>query len=35
VAESQNGDVAWIGEAAQALEQEPIKLEFLEESLVA
>ncbi len=26
---------AWIGEAAQALEQEPIKLELLEEALVA
>jgi len=29
------GDIAWIEEAAKALEQEPIKLEFLEEALVA
>ena len=28
-------DIAWIEEAAKALEQEPIKLEFLEEVLVA
>jgi putative transposase len=28
-------DIAWIEEASKALEQEPIKLEFLEESLVA
>jgi len=28
-------DIAWIEEAAKALEQEPIKLEFLEEALVA
>jgi transposase-like protein len=28
-------DVAWIEEAAKALEQEPIRLEFLEEALVA
>jgi len=28
-------DIAWIEEAAKALEQEPIKLEFLEEALAA
>ena len=28
-------DIAWIEEAAKALEQEPIRLEFLEEALVA
>jgi len=28
-------DIAWIEEAAKALEKEPIKLEFLEEALVA
>jgi len=28
-------DIAWIEEAAKALEQEPIKLEFLEEALVS
>ena len=28
-------DIAWIQEAAKALEKEPIKLEFLEEALVA
>ncbi len=28
-------DIAWIEEASKALEQEPIKLEFLEEALVA
>ena len=28
-------DIAWIEEAAKALEQEPIKLEFLEEVAVA
>ena len=28
-------DIAWIEEASKALEQEPIKLEFLEEVLVA
>ena len=27
-------DIAWIEEASKALEQEPIKLEFLEEALV-
>jgi transposase-like protein len=27
-------DIAWIEEAAKALEQEPIRLEFLEEALV-
>jgi len=27
-------DIAWIEKAAKALEQEPIKLEFLEEALV-
>ena len=29
------GDIAWIEEASKALEQEPIRLEFLEEALVA
>jgi len=29
------GDIAWIEEAAKVLEQEPIRLEFLEEALVA
>ena len=28
-------DIAWIEEASKALKQEPIKLEFLEEALVA
>ena len=28
-------DIAWIEEASRALEQEPIKLEFVEEALVA
>ncbi len=28
-------DIAWIDEATKALEQEPIKLEFLEEVAVA
>ena len=28
-------DIAWIEEAAKALEQEPIRFEFLEEALVA
>ena len=28
-------DIAWIEEASKALEQEPIKLEFPEEALVA
>ena len=28
-------DIAWIEETSKALEQEPIKLEFLEEALVA
>ena len=28
-------DIAWIEEASKALEKEPIKLEFLEEALVA
>jgi len=28
-------DIAWIEEASKALEQEPIRLEFLEETLVA
>jgi len=28
-------DIAWIEEAARALEEEPIRLEFLEEALVA
>jgi hypothetical protein len=28
-------DIAWIEEASKALEQEPIKLEFLEAALVA
>jgi len=28
-------DIAWIEEASRALEQEPIRLEFLEEALVA
>ncbi len=28
-------DIAWIEVASKALEQEPIKLEFLEEALVA
>ena len=28
-------DIAWIEEASKALEQEPIKLEFLEEALIA
>jgi len=28
-------DIAWIQEVSKALEQEPIRLEFLEESLVA
>ena len=28
-------DIAWIEEVSKALEQEPIKLEFVEESLVA
>ena len=28
-------DIAWIEEASRALEQEPMKLEFLEEALVA
>ena len=28
-------DIVWIEEASKALEQEPIKLEFLEEALVA
>lgn len=28
-------DIAWIEEASKALEQEPIKLEFLGEALVA
>ncbi|MFC1971414.1 transposase [Chloroflexota bacterium] len=28
-------DIAWIEEASKALEQEPIKLEFLEEALVS
>ena len=27
-------DIAWIEEASKALEQEPIRLEFLEEALV-
>ncbi|MFC1893159.1 hypothetical protein ACFLYR_03875 [Chloroflexota bacterium] len=29
------GAIAWLEEATKALEQEPIKLEFLEEALVA
>jgi hypothetical protein len=29
------GKYCWIEEAAKALEKEPIKLEFLEEALVA
>jgi len=28
-------DIAWIEEASKALEQEPIRLEFLDEALVA
>ena len=28
-------DIIWIEEAAKALEQEPIRLEFMEEALVA
>ena len=28
-------DIVWIEEASKALEQEPIRLEFLEEALVA
>jgi len=28
-------DIAWIEEASKALEQEPIRLEFLEEALIA
>ena len=28
-------DIVWIEEASKALKQEPIKLEFLEEALVA
>ncbi|MFC1964518.1 hypothetical protein ACFLWG_00730 [Chloroflexota bacterium] len=28
-------DIAWIEDASKALEQEPIKLEFVEETLVA
>ena len=28
-------DIVWIGEAAKALEQEPLRLDFLEEALVA
>jgi len=28
-------DIAWIEEASTTLEQEPIRLEFLEEALVA
>jgi len=28
-------DIAWIEEASKALEQEPIRLEFLEEALMA
>jgi hypothetical protein len=28
-------DIAWIEEASRVLEQEPIKLEFLEKALVA
>ena len=28
-------DIAWIEEASKTLEQEPIRLEFLEEALVA
>ena len=28
-------DIVWIEEASRTLEQEPIKLEFLEEALVA
>jgi hypothetical protein len=28
-------DIAWIEEVSKALEQEPIRLEFLEEALVA
>ncbi len=28
-------DIAWIEEASKALEQQPIRLEFLEEALVA
>jgi transposase-like protein len=28
-------DITWIQEASKALEQEPIRLEFLEEALVA
>jgi hypothetical protein len=28
-------DIAWIEEASKALGQEPIRLEFLEEALVA
>jgi len=28
-------DIAWIEETAKALEQEPIRLEFLEEALIA
>jgi len=28
-------DIAWIEEALKALEQEPVKLEFLEKALVA
>jgi len=29
------GDITWVEEASKALEQEPIRLEFLEEVLVA
>jgi hypothetical protein len=32
---SEAEDIAWIEEASKALEQEPIRLEFLEEALVA
>jgi hypothetical protein len=28
-------DITWVEEASKALEQEPIRLEFLEEALVA
>ena len=28
-------DIAWVEEASKALEQEPIRLEFIEEALVA
>jgi len=28
-------DIAWIEETSKALEEEPIRLEFLEEALVA